>query len=139
VSRSRAVARATAATSAWQDAERAQRRAAVLHEDIYALAGEIVGSLYAVQGLVLVLRGQVAGYADTTRGAVYDDSRYDRRPVSPQVRLRDAARELTATGEALDEASVSMNAAWSAVGHIGVDDQHGHPTDHLFVPAVGGR
>jgi hypothetical protein len=130
VSRARAVARAVAATSAWQDAERAQRRAVVLHEDVYALAGEIVGSLYAVQGLVVVLRGQMAGYADTTRGAVYDDSRYDRRPVSPQARLRDAARELAATGGALGEASTSMNAAWSAVGHIGVDLDGDRGSDH---------
>ena len=62
----RPVAR-SAGTAAWEDAVRLQRWATADHADFYALAGEMVATLYALDDLAQVLGRQVAGYADTQR------------------------------------------------------------------------
>jgi hypothetical protein len=113
-----AAGRAERGTAAWEDAARLQRWATADHADFYALAGEVVASLYALDDLAQVLGRQVAGYADTqrTRGrVVYDDT----GRIDPMVRLVAAVEALAATRDALATATRAANEFWSAVGHIG--------------------
>src|SRR3954464_15780325 len=83
-----AVARAEAGAAGWEDAVRLQRWATPDHADFYALAGEIVSTLYALDDLAQVLRRQVAAYEQGRR--IYDDP----RRVDPAVRLAEAVAEL---------------------------------------------
>src|SRR4051794_6771878 len=83
-----AVTRAEAGVSGWEDAVRLQRWATPDHADFYALAGEIVATLHALDDLARVLRRQVAGYADGR--AVYDDT----RQRDPRQRLAEVATDL---------------------------------------------
>ena len=117
-----AARRAEAGVSGWEDAVRLQRWATPDHADFYALAGEIVATLYALDDLAQVLRRQVAGYgqAQQDRGRrLYDDS-YGQ--VDPAVRLADAVDELDGLAAHLPETQGSANRFWSAIGHIGVED-----------------
>src|SRR3954465_12716555 len=83
-----AVARAEAGIAGWEDAVRLQRWAIPDHADFYALAGEIVASLYALEDLAQVLNKQVSRYGQGQR--VYDDT----RAVDPAERLGVAAAAL---------------------------------------------
>src|SRR5215212_5313775 len=83
-----AVSRAEAGVSGWEDAVRLQRWAAPDHADFYALAGEIVSTLHALEDLARLMVRQVAGYAEGR--TVYDDT----RQVDPQRRLAEAAADL---------------------------------------------
>lgn len=107
---------AEAGAEAWQSAVHAQRSATPDHADFYALAAELVPTLYTLQDLANVLRRQVAGYAADR--PIYDDT----RTVDPSERLAEAAEALALTRDALAAAQVSANAFWSAIGHIGVED-----------------
>ena len=81
--------RAEAGTGGWEDAVRLQRWATPDHADFYALAGEMVATLRALDDLARLLRRQVAGYARTQqdRGRrLYDDT----RQVDPAERLQTA-------------------------------------------------
>ena len=53
--------------AAWEDVVRLQRWAVADHADFYALAGLMVGTLYALEDLTGVLERQVAGYARRSR------------------------------------------------------------------------
>ena len=110
-----AAARAERGTAGWEDAARLQRWATADHADFYALAGEVVRTLDALDDLARVLGRQVAGYAQGR--AVYDDT----REVDPRVRLTDAVAELAQLSNALFVAERAANRFWSAIGHIGVD------------------
>ncbi|WP_239028567.1 hypothetical protein [Pseudonocardia acidicola] len=110
-----AVARARDGAEAWTDVVRYQRGAVPDHTDLYALAGELVQTLYALQDLAVVLRGQVAGYA--AGRAVYDDC----HQVDPARRLAEAAGLLALTRDALGVAGQRASGFWSAIGHIGVE------------------
>ena len=123
--RDTAAGRAEAGTAGWEDAVRLQRWATGDHADFYALAGEMVATLSALDDLAQVLGRQVAGYADTqqARGrSVYDDT----RQINPRVRLADAVEALADSREALSVATRSVNEFWSAVGHIGTEDDIAH-------------
>jgi hypothetical protein len=110
-----AVTRANAGAAAWEDAVRLQRWAAPDHAEFYALAGEVVRTLWALDDLARVLGRQVSGYG---RGrAVYDDT----HEVDPQARLTDAVAELAQLSNALVVAERAANRFWSAIGHIGVE------------------
>lgn len=111
-----AVTRAEAAVSGWEDAVRLQRWATPDHADFYALAGEIVSTLHALDDLAHVLRHQVAAYGQGRR--VYDDT-YGQ--VEPEVRLADAAAELGELIQYAQAAQAPANRFWSAIGHIGVE------------------
>lgn len=111
-----AVTRAEAAVSAWEDAVRLQRWASPDHADFYALAGEIVSTLHALDDLAHVLRRQVRAYGQGRR--VYDDT-YGQ--VEPAVRLADAAAELGELIQYVQAAQAPANRFWSAIGHVGVE------------------
>jgi hypothetical protein len=108
--------RAERGTGAWEDTARLQRWATPDHADFYALAGEVVATLYALDDLAQVLRRQVAGYGQGR--PVYDDT-YGR--VDPAVRLAAAVAELDGLRGLVQAAQVPANRFWSAIGHIGVE------------------
>ncbi len=110
-----AVDRAERGTSGWEDAVRLQRWATPNHPDFYALAGEMVATLGALDDLAQVLRRQVGDYARGHR--LYDDT----REVDPEERLADATAQLTELSTYLQTAQLPANSFWSTVGHIGVE------------------
>ncbi len=116
-----AAQRAEAGATAWRDAARLQLSATPDHADFYALAGEMVATLHALDDLVRVLRGQVAGYVQAQRlrdRTVYDDT----RTVDPAERLEVAVVQLDEVTSATVTATNWVNLFWSAIGHIGVED-----------------
>jgi hypothetical protein len=119
--------RAGSAAEAWEDAVRLQRWATPDLTEFYALAGEVVRTLYALNDLAQVLGRQVGGYAQGR--AVCDDT----REVDPRPRLADAVAELAQLSHALVVAERAANGFWSAIGHIRVD-----PTS-CAVDGDGGR
>jgi len=116
-----AAQRAEAGTTGWENAVRLQLRATPDHADFYALAGELVCTLRALDDLTRVLRRQVAGYAQGQRDrgrALYDDT----REVDPVGRLQVASVQLEEFGSATVTAAEWANQFWSTIGHIGVED-----------------
>jgi hypothetical protein len=113
--RAPAVVRAEQATDAWDDVARLQKWASPNHADFYALAGELVGTLHAVEDLTCVLAGQVAGYG--TGRTLYDDT----HAVDPAARLAEARTQLDAALGAISTASSRLNECWSTIGHVGVE------------------
>ena len=115
-----AVRRAEAGTGGWEDAVRLQRWATPDHADFYALAGEMVATLRALDDLARLLRTQVAGYARTQqdRGqVVYDDT----RQVDPAERLQTAVIALGELRSGAGTAADWANTFWSVIGHIGTE------------------
>ena len=115
-----AVQRADAGTGGWEDAVRLQRWVTPDHADFYALAGEMVATLRALDDLAAVLGQQVAGYARTQheRGRqLYDDT----RRVDPVERLQTAVIALEELRSGAGTAADWANAFWSAIGHIGTE------------------
>lgn len=112
-----AVAHAEAGAEAWRAAGRHQLRAEADHADFYALAGEVVTTLAALDDLLRVLRSQVAGYAEGR--PVYDDT----GQVSVVRRLQGAVSAIEAAQTRLAQAHEAVNEFWSAIGHIGVEVQ----------------
>jgi hypothetical protein len=94
---------------------RHQRQTAPDHPDFYALAGEIVTTLNALDDLTVILAGQVGRYAE--RRPVYDDT----RTVDPSARLAEATALLRDTRTGVRAAALAANRFWSAIGHIGVE------------------
>ena len=116
-----AAQRAESGTAGWEDAARLQRWTTPDHADFYALAGEMVATLHALDDLARMLRGQVAGYAQAQRDhgqTVYDDT----REVDPTERLQVAVIQLEEMGSAVVTAADWANHFWSTIGHIGVED-----------------
>lgn len=113
--RSPALDRAAEGTDGWEQAARHQRHAAPDHADFYALAGEIVTTLHALDDLAETLAGQVAGYAQGR--PVYDDT----RTVDPAARLAEATALLRDTRTGVRAAAHAANRFWSAIGHIGTE------------------
>jgi hypothetical protein len=123
-----AVVRAQAGTAGWEDAVRLQRWAVLDHGDFYALAGEMVATLHALEDLAVVLGRQVAGYAHTQRErgrVVYDDTRQH----DPRHRLAEAATDLDILADRVRSAERAANAFWSGIGHVGTKDQPGDGVD----------
>ena len=104
----------TAATS-WARTVEHQQQAPSRHADFYALAGEMVATLYALDDLTVVLARQVGGYGHGR--ALYDDT----RTTDPAVRLAEAVARLRGMRAGLATTSAEANAFWSAIGHIGVE------------------
>jgi hypothetical protein len=113
--RDSAAVRAERGSAGWEDAVRLQRWATPNHADFYALAGEIVATLSALDDLADVVHHQVSRYGQGRR--LYDDT----RQVDPGVRLVEAAGELADLREQLQAAQAPANRFWSTVGHIGVE------------------
>lgn len=113
--RAPAVARAEQATDGWEDVAHLQRWAGPDHADFYALAGELVRTLHAIEDLTQVLAAQVARYA--TGRTLYDDT----RSVDPATRLADAVEQLRAARAGVAAAESRFNEFWSTIGHIGVE------------------
>lgn len=108
------VARAEQGAEAWHDVARLQQATEPDHSSFYALAGEIVPTLYSLQDLANVLRRQVAGYGEGR--SLYDDAGRE-----PAVRLAEAVEHLALLRDALGAAQRHANDYWSAIGHVGVD------------------
>ncbi len=109
-----AVQRAEAGAEAWVAAVRHQRGAIPDHSDFYALAGDMVATLRALQDLARLLDSQVQRYGE--HRPVYDDS----GRVDPHERLTAAAVELEAIADALGTVIWSADRYWNAISHIGV-------------------
>ena len=114
--RPRAVRSAAAAATAWAETVQHQQLATPRHADFYAVAGEMVATLYALDDLTVVLAAQVGAYGEGR--AVYDDT----RTVDPTTRLAEAVQRLRGMRAALGPAATEANAFWSEIGHIGVED-----------------
>lgn len=114
--RPRAVRSAEAAATGWAEVVHHQQQAEPRHADFYALAGEMVATLYALDDLTVLLAAQVGAYGQGR--AVYDDT----RTVDPATRLAEAAQHLYGIRAALGTATTEANAFWSEIGHIGVED-----------------
>ncbi|MGD9525318.1 hypothetical protein [Pseudonocardia sp.] len=110
-----AVVHAERGAQAWRAAEMAQRMTAPDHSDFYALAGELVDTLRAVEALAAVLAQQVAGYA--AGRPVYDDSGV----IEPRTRLRAGVLALAELRHGVAEGERAVNAFWNAISHIGVE------------------
>lgn len=109
-----ALVRAEVGTESWREAVRRQRSATLDHADFYALAGEIVTTLHALDDLAKLLGEQIVRYPQGR--TLYDDT----RDVDPLVRLDDAAAAIHAARRAIVTASHAANRFWSLLGHIGV-------------------
>ena len=118
--RPEAVQQADAGAQAWRAVVHAQGSAPADHSDFYALAGELVDILSAVESLARLLAGQVARYAEGQPAGqvVYDDS----RTLDPGARLHDAALDLGNLAEAAAHARRDADRFWNAISHIGVED-----------------
>ncbi len=110
-----ALVRAEVATESWREAVRRQRSATLDHADFYALAGEIVTTLHALDDLAKLLGEQVVRYPQGR--TLYDDT----RNVDPLVRLDDVAAEIHSARVAIVTASQAANRFWSLIGHVGVE------------------
>ena len=123
-----AVARAEAGTGGWEEAVRLQRWADPDHTDFYVLAGEMVATLQSLEDLAQVLGRQVAGYPhmQQERGRrLYDDT----RQVDPAERITDAVTALAALTGHLRAAQAPANRFFSAIGHIGLEDDDADDPD----------
>lgn len=105
-----------AGAEAWVTAVRHQLDASADHSDFYALGGDMVATLRALQDLARLLDRQVQRYGEQ-RG-VYDDT----GEVDPHQRLTAAAVELEAVADALAPVIWSADRYWNAISHIGVED-----------------
>lgn len=114
--RPEAVRKAATGANAWRAVVHAQRTAEPDHSDFYAMAADIVDTLAALGGLAEVMAWQVAHYGDAR--PVYDDS----RTFDPRERLDLAALDLRELAARMRDADRVVNAFWSRIGHIGVDE-----------------
>lgn len=109
------VAVAERASCLWRRAVLGQQVAAPDHGDFYALAGELVFTLRALEGLTSVLARQVAGYG---QGRTLRDD----EGLPPGARLADAVVLLGWARKSLSQAEEAANKFWSAIGCIGVEE-----------------
>jgi hypothetical protein len=112
-----AIERSEQGAQAWHDVVRHQRNSPADHADFYALAGDMVATLHALDDLAGVLRRQIVSYVG--QPGLYDDT----RRIDPAQRLTQAHEELTAARTALVMAAGAVNRFWSAIGHIGIEAQ----------------
>lgn len=114
----------TAATHAekgaqqWRAAARVEQSAEPDHTEFYALTGELVDTLRAIEDLAGVLARQVNSYADGRR--LYDDEGVDLR-----TRLRSAGLRLAELRQHAAAGERAANEFWSAISHIGLDHTGG--------------
>ncbi len=110
-----AVARAEDGAQAWASVVCHQRTATADHRDFYALAGDMVATLHALEDLAGVLGGQISAYDQGHR--VYDDT----PGMDPAQRLTAASVSLGGVAHLLAEAQRQAHTFWSLIGHIGVE------------------
>ena len=113
-----AVVRAESGSRAWRAVVEAQTSAAPDHGDFYALAGDLVETLRALDTVAGVLASQATSYGASRQ--VYDDE-----DANPAHRLRAAVLALAETRHGLARAERAANQFWSAIGHIGTRYQDG--------------
>ena len=113
--RSPAVRSADAAATAWAEAVRHQQAAPASHADFYALAAELVATLYALDDLAVLVAGQVGRYGQGR--TLYDDT----RTVDPADRLIEAVDALRKVHTGLGVVTPAVHEFWNAIGHIGVE------------------
>jgi len=113
--RPRALRSAEASATGWAETVEHQQEATPRHADFYALAGEVVATLYALDDLTVVLARQVGDYGQGR--ALYDDT----RTTDPADRLTEAVGSLRAVHVALGAVTPAVHAFWNAIGHIGVE------------------
>src|SRR5436305_1114076 len=104
--RPRALRSAETAASAWAETVEHQQQATPRHADFYALAGEVVATLYALDDLSVVLATQVGRYGEGR--LLYDDS----RNVDPAARLGQAIRCLRQLRSGVGTATTAANEFW---------------------------
>ena len=114
--RPRALRSADDGLHGWAETVEHQQQAPPRHADFYALAGEMVATLNALDDLSVVLAGQVGRYGEGR--TLYDDT----RTVDPADRLAEAVGCLRAARAGLATTTASANAFWSSIGHIGIED-----------------
>lgn len=100
----------------WEEAVRIERTADPDHGEWYAIARDMVGTLWALQSMAGLLKGRVAKY-DHDR-IVRDDA-----GVDPAARLAECRALLVELEATLTSAEASANGFWSAIGHVGVEVQ----------------
>lgn len=98
----------------WRAATVVQRSAEPDHAEFYALAGELVDTLRAIEQLAGVLMRQVNDYGAGRR--LYDD-----QCANPRARLRAAGLRLAELRQHAAAAEQAANEFWSAISHIGLD------------------
>lgn len=110
-----AVTAAEAGTQQWRDTLHFQQAATPTadHGDLYALCGELVGTLRALERMAGVLSDQVARYGEGRQ--LRDDEGQD-----PADRLARASERLAHSCGWLDQAQVAVTDAWSTIGHVGL-------------------
>ena len=111
----RALRSAETAAAAWKQAVEHQQDATPRHADFYALAGEMVATLYALDDLTVVLARQVGDYSQGR--ALYDDT----RTVDPAERLTAAVGSLREVHAALGVVTPAVHEFWNAIGHVGFE------------------
>lgn len=109
------VASAERGTCLWRRATLGQQESIPDHAEFYALAGELVSTLRALEAMTAVLARQVAGYG---RGRLLRDD----EGLTPGARLADAVVLLGCARKALGEAEAAANKFWSVIGHVAVED-----------------
>ena len=114
--RPHALRSAETAATAWAETVEHQQQATPRHADFYALAGEVVATLYALDDLTVVLAAQVGRYGEGR--LLYDDT----RTVDPAARLAEASGACASCAPASAAATTAANEFWSAIGHIGVEE-----------------
>jgi hypothetical protein len=109
-----AAAHAEKGAQQWRAAAVVQRSAEPDHAEFYALAGELVDTLRAIEALGGVPARQVDGYGAGRR--LYDDEGGD-----PRARLRTAGSHLAELRRLAAAAERAANDFWSAISHIAVE------------------
>jgi len=102
----------------WEEAVRLERTADPDHGEWYGIAGEITGTVRALQSMASLLGERVAKYDQAPGRVVRDDEGLD-----PSVRLDEAHALLVELEAVLVSAEATAGAAWSSIGHIGVEHQ----------------
>lgn len=106
---------AESGAEAWRRVVVLQRAAEPDHGDWYGLAGEMVATVRALEDLAAVVIAQVIGYG-------HDHVLRDDEGQDPHERLADVVRGMRRFAEQLCDAEFDLHQAWSASGHIAVED-----------------
>lgn len=106
---------ADAGTTAWRQVASRLRAADADHGDWYAVAGEMVATVRALEDVAAAVIGQVICYG-------HDHELRDDEGRDPHERLADVVRGLRRFAEQLCDSEFDLHQAWSASGHIAVED-----------------
>lgn len=107
---------AETARDGWEEVVRTERAADPDHGEWYGIAGEMVGTLRAVEDLARLLEQRVARYGD-------DRILRDDEGLAPSRRITACVELLAELQASVSSAERSANEFWSAIGHVGVEVQ----------------